>query len=366
MFWYGWAMLTGLIGNKEEATGVYWLEKAIQEGHLLAKQALSLYYLEQNDIHGEDWVQEYIPPETFYDAYDLGTYWIKQKDQKKHTKGIEFFQTLINQGNKKALQLLGYTLIEMGKFEDGIQYLEKLAQVDGDGALFLAEYYIKSDWFSGINENAWKYLQIAIQKGSTAAMTRCGTLSITGHFVPQNVKYGTMLLYQAAEQGDLKGMFWLAYHMLEGDINEREKEEALTWLTQSAKEGYFGSIEKLRNLYRDHPSYQDQAKAKYWSNNVQKENEKRILGLQGEEDYQLWSELVVNGRLLDKSAELGNKNAMFLIASNSKHTILYKPLQCLDQAADLGMELAKKRLEELQKNTSNQKLYTNYSPTFDS
>ena len=197
----------------------YWLEKASDQGHPIAKQNLSIMIL-SDEIPGDkpkaiqmlDEAASYNLPEA---QFALGNIYLEGKNiTKNEAKGIELIKKAADQGYDQAV----YTL----------------------GLMYLGGNYVKKDIKKGI-----ELLKKSADNGSAVSQYNIGLIYLQGgEGVSAQRSQGVSYLKKSAEQGFPAAMFYVAMCYLYGEGVTVNRIEGKRWMQKAAAQSDDPEVKK--------------------------------------------------------------------------------------------------------------------------
>ena len=198
--------------NEDYSTGVEYLCKAAEQGHVEAQNLLGFYY---------------------------------QREKKDYSESAKWFRKAAEQGNADAqVQLGAQYSAGMGVKKDDIESVKwfRMAAEQGnaDGQLGMAScYMIKNDW-----SEAEKWFRKAAEQGNAEAQNGLGLCYQNKKEWSEAVKWWR----KAAEQGQELAQRQLGLAYLLGRGVRKNETEGLKWLRKAAEQGDEGAQKALKEL----------------------------------------------------------------------------------------------------------------------
>ncbi len=202
------------LGLKYLQEGRTWLEKAADQGDMIAAEVFAHFLIHSGDKK-------------------IGKRWLKTTE-----KEIE------RSKDTEMMRKIGEAFLQIGFGEEGWQWMEKVAELgDMETMKYLGNHLLKK----GNIRHGKRWLEKAAEAGDVEAMRMLGSYAL--HLNDRNlpVEKGKKWLRKAAESGDIEAMRILGKHLFCGSAVEvvLHEEEGKKWLKQAA---HLGDVEAMKIL----------------------------------------------------------------------------------------------------------------------
>lgn len=292
---YGFDLLYGNFSEENEQKAFYWLEKAMNAGHISAGVQVAKIYLngwgiERNEQKGIEILEKYSNSENNNIHFELGKiYYIGKVKEQNYTKALKHFMIAAEKGHANSQEYVG----EIYYWGHGVEI----------------DYLEAKKWYDKAAENGNKY-----------SLRQLGFIYYYGEGVSRDLDVAFKYFKFAADRGDSRAQYML-HHFYLFDEAYKNVKMGIEYLEKSAKQGDVLAQKLLARCYISGLGFEeDDEKFVYWMRLAAEQNDAEAQRILGEAYIRLdnpkvlpksYSEAV---QLLNKAAHQGDIQAYILLA----------------------------------------------------
>ena len=222
---YGWALVSGIGGKKDQLEGRKWIRKAVSKDEDAGYVMMA-------------------------DAYRLG-----RGEERNFREAVKYYKIAAERGHRRSMYEVG-VIFYYGKgnvdidYKQALKYLTMAEELeDSRSSLLLAEMYMQGNGVTKNVEEGIFHLKRAFGNGDGYAAYKLGNLYLEGKEVEKDVENAMFFFNRGERLEDGSCMHRLAELYVQGEVVKQDIEKGMEYYKMSAKAGNPEGLYDLATFY---------------------------------------------------------------------------------------------------------------------